>query len=374
MKFITSTVPLKTAVGLSVIKSNVSKYFAKSVLAQISVSGDTLTINTESTAIQSEVTLKGNGDGSSAVILVDNLLFLDLLATINTPQVEFEFTENALTFRFGKSSFSIPKMVDAGEMKLTPPYRPTEDEIKGAEFVDIGNWKFIKDHQLFAKAISKTMPQYTYVYMSDGGDVLVGDLSNSVFTWSTKGQLDKNCLLSDTIVNLMTSLPATAQILPHEKSYVITINTDSYSYVTQFTPTYESADTGTYPANDLINMMDSDERDSMTVEISNISTVLNQSNILSKTSSSKDAIIKLFFSKDQIRFKDDHIDCVIPAEGGPTNAYSLMFKTSVLKNIISNCPDSVVIISPIYADNDDIDAINISCNELTITIGAYDVK
>lgn len=376
MKFITNVKPFKTAVGLAVVKSNVSKFSTKSYLAQISIDGNELKINTESTAVLSEASVKGKGDGSSAVILVDCLLLLDLIGTIgaNIPTIELEITDSALAIHYGKSTFNIPQMVDAGEMRLASPYIPTDSDMEKSDEIDVSGWKKIKDYQMFAKATSFALPQYTYVWCGDCGDVVVGDLQNSIFTHSEFGQLDTNCLLSDTIINLMMSLPPEARIVSHEDYFVISVSTDSYNYIAQFTPTYESEETGMYPANDIMNMMCVSDDDGISVEVADILTALNQSNILtSKTSSNRNSVIEFTVGKDSIRLKDDNIDCNIAGAGGPEKPYTLIFKPGLLKNVISNCPDNIIMISPIVdTENNDISGVVISCKDLDMMIGAYD--
>ena len=115
MKFTVSTKPLKTAVGLAVVDKNVNKYYQRSILIQLSADKTDLTINTESNSIFSEVKLKGTGDGEPAIVLLDSLLFKQLISTINTPQVTIDFADNGITIIAGKSTYALPKLMDSDD-------------------------------------------------------------------------------------------------------------------------------------------------------------------------------------------------------------------------------------------------------------------
>ena len=366
MKFTVSTKPLKTAVGLAVVDKNVNKYYQRSILIQLSADKTDLTINTESNSIFSEVNLKGTGDGEPAVVLLDSLLFKQLISTINTPQVTIDFTDNGITIIAGKSTYSLPKLMDSDEIKLESP--DTVDNLDEATDIDKNGWKFIKEHQLFAKATSTTNPVYTYVWTGDS-DVLVGDYVNSLFTHSESGQLEKPCLLSESIINLLVSMPDDAKIIAKDDTYVISVKSDSYEYTSQFKPLYESDDNGNYNAEMILSLMPSDDDKGIIINGDEIISALNQSLLLADTK-----IHNIQFSVDSegVRIKDNRVDCFIaPDNKVDTDAYTLTFNPNVLKSVISACPESIVKICPTVAD-DEVVGIAVVDKSMTVVLGGLE--
>lgn len=368
MRFTVSTKPLKNALGLCIINANVSKFYSKSLLVQITASAGVLTINHAATSILSQVKLRGMDDGNSASIMVDSLLLKQLVSTLTSSEVEFEFTDNALVIHAGKSSFSLPKLMDTSEAQLPTPESIGQAELESAEEVTKADWKFIKEHQMFAKSDSTVNPVYTYVWVSENGDVLVGDYVNSLFTHSTVSQLGETCLLTDTVISLFNNLPDGAKLVKYNAKYFISVNTDGFEYLSEFTPLYESDEIGNYNANIIMGMMLPDESAVAQVNVSDINTVLNQAALLS---SDRDPQITCTFERNQIRFMDARVNCTVQTEGGPPIPYELTFKPAALKSVISNCPEPKINISPTMNEGEVV-GITVTSGNLSVVLAGVE--
>lgn len=368
MKFVVSTKPLSDGLNLGIVNANVSKYYQKSTLAQISAKGNTLKINLEAASILSEIVLKGSSDEpNESIIFVDCLLFKQLISTIETPTVTLEFTDNGLIVHSGKSKFTLARMVDDDvDVKLASP----SSEYNTDDLVDIKkpDWKFVKDFQMFALSMSLIYPVYTKVYISEQGDVIVGDFDNSLFTYSNKSNLGKTCLLSDTVINLLNSLPEDSKLINLGNSYLIKVSTDSYEFSAEFTPMYENTDgVGDFNAPVLLGLLGDSNEDSIyksvNVDISNINKALNQSALLSNSS---EDVINVEVSANTVRVFDNNIDCPLPAKGETAN-YSVLFKTNILKSVISNAPSDDVTLIPMLRD-DEVTGIKFIFKELSVVL------
>lgn len=344
MKFIVSTKPLKTGLSLGIINSNVSKFYQKSTIVQITATQDTLRINVEAASIKSEICLKGVGDAEYASILVDSLLLKQLISTITTAQVTMEFQDNYLIIHADRSTYTVPKQGDVTVMELQRPQSVTESDILTATDVVKSNWKFIKDHQMFAKSESYTNPVYTYAWFGESGDVIVGDFINGLFTHSGINELNQTCLLSDTIINLFTTLPDGAKLVSRNGIYSIAISTDGYEFISEFAPKYESDENGFYNASIILDMMNGAGVGGSKVVVSEISTALNQAGLLS---SDKEFKVEFVVNDTQLVISADAVRCVIPIKDGPQTPYSISFRYSQLRSVISNCSETEIYISPV---------------------------
>ena len=346
MKFTTNTKPLAEALNLGIIDSNISNYYKRSSITQVSATNDTLKINVESSMICTEITLKGVGEGEPATAFVDSSLFKKLIHTLEA-NVTFEFDANGLKIKSGNSKFSLGNnygdTIDVSEFSLNAPMDIPAD----AEFVDIDNsdWKFIKDNQMFAVSKSFTLPMYTKVWIGEHGDVLTGDFDLGLFTYSKKNKLGTTCLLSDTIINLFNTLPEGATLAKVGKDYVIKFFKDAYTYVTQFTPQYESDEgVGDYKSNMLIEMLQHPEK-SVKVFTGLVVKSLNQAILLS---SNNNSYIDLSVRDGNMYLNDANVHSQIVVEGEDTSEYAIKFKLPILKQIISSFGDRYIEISPIF--------------------------
>ena len=348
MKFNLSTKPLIDALNLGIVNQNVTKFYQKSCLAQITADRHTLKVNLEASNVVSELILKGSGDEDTSVtVFVDSLLLKQLVSTFEAAVTTFEFIEGGLVLHSGKSKFTLAEMIDGSELQLTPPSQASA----GAEVIDIdkSDWKFIKDHQMYAIAMSFIHPVYTRVWVGESGDVLVGDFDNSLFTHSKMSKLGRTCLLSDTIVNLFNSLPEGAKLTKLDKSYIINVKTDGFEYASEFTPQYEDDPAvGSYNSEIILSMMEKDENNSVKVNVGAINKFLNQAALLS--SSSEDTI-KFDVADGQVSLTDNNVDCKLPVQGNIATPYGIDFKTVLLKSVVSNFDEEEVNVAPMLQDD-----------------------
>lgn len=365
MKFTVSTKPLSDGLNLGVINANVSKFYRKSTIAQITATKDSLIINLEAAQILSEIRLKGSGDcESSERMFVDSLLLKQLVATFESSTVTLEFTEGGLILHSGKSKFTLPKMLDDVDLKLNAPV----SDINSSTLIDIdkSDWKFVKDYQMYAIAMSFVHPIYTKVWVGDAGDVIVGDYDNGLFTHSKKSKLGSTCLLSDTIINLFNSLPEGAQLARVDRNYVITVVTDSFHYVSEFTPQYEDEESvGNYQSEIILSMMNTSDL-SNKFNAAAVNKLLGQAVLLSNSS---DDVIEFNISAGSLTLRDKNVECKLPVTGPDTTSYSIEFKTALLKSVIANYADADVNVSPTIRDNEVVGIIVWSDNLTTVLAG-----
>jgi hypothetical protein len=369
MKFTLSTKPLINAVNLVIIDANISKFYHKSVMVQLTANNDTLRINTEATSICSEVRLMGVGDGDETRVFLDASLFKKLISTIKTTQVELEFVNGGMVVHYGKSSFSLPSMADAKDGSFVEPRRVSELDMASAIDIDKAKWKFIKEHQLYARATSYSNPVYTFIWTGKNGNVIVGDLDKSLFTISKSSQLDMDCMISDTIINLLVSLPDGTKIVKDSDTYVLHVAADSYEYTSQITPRLESEQNGFYNAEAIEGIMDTAD-EIITVDGSEIITALNQSSLLSLD---KDPKIVFSVDAEGIHLRDRRINALIPVDGEITRNFSLTFKPEELKNFVANSPNSKIEISPRVME-DEVVGIILSVGDYKSALGGEETE
>ena len=368
MKFTTNTKPLAEALNLGIIDSNVSNYYRKSCVTQLSANEDTLTINIESSMICTEISIKGMGVGEPATAFVDSVLFKKLIHTLDS-NVTIELDPNGVKITSGKSKFTLGNdfgdITDMSDLALRTPI----DTPDNAEFADINkeDWKYIKDNQMYAVSKSFARPVYTKVWIGENGDVLTGDFELSLFTHSQKCNLGTTCLLSDTIINLMNSLPESAKITKVGTDYIVKFSKDSYDYVTQFTPQYEDdGEVGQFKADMLINRMSHPEA-GMKIFTGLVTKLLNQAILLS---SSNNNYINMYVKDGELHLSDDNVNGAIPIdEEDNIKEFSAKFKLDLLKQVISNYGDRFINIYPIF-NQDTAVGITVWNEELTTIFAA----
>ena len=364
MKFTVNTKPLKSALAITIVDSNVSKYNQVSTLVQLTMSETKLTVNTEAVAIRSEVAISGSGDGKSS-ILIDALLFKKLISTINSTQLDIEFTSDAVVVRTASGSYSLPKLIDASDANLNRPTSLTQDEINNAVEVEKDSWKFVKSHQMYAIATTDEYPVYRYVFVGENGDVLVGDFTTSIFTHSTCKVLSENCLISESVVNLMNSVPDGAVIAKKNHCYVIYAKTDAFEYTSSFVPRHESDEFGKYNQDIIIGIMSTFDKEHVTVNAQDITNVLNQAQILN----SKLTKITMTVNNDSITLSTDTMKSSIASEVRQNGTYTLTMNPNSLRNVISHCTDEKLEIYPSMNDNELMGIIIVS-GKLSVAVAA----
>lgn len=368
MKFITGTKPLIDSLSLGVINSNVTKYFQKSTIAQVSANKSTLTINLEAAFIYTEIQLKGQGDEDANVsIFVDSLLLKQLVSTFEAATTTLEFGENGLTLYAGKSKFTLPKILSDVEASLQAPKHVTDES--NATPISKADWKFVKENQMYALGMSFSLPVYTKVWVSEAGDVIVGDFDNSIFTHSMKGNLDKTCLLSDTIINLFNSLPEGAKLIAYDDSYIIHVVVDSYEYTSQFTPQYESdPDVGSYKADIIMSPMSRDLDAAVEFDATELNKFMTQSSLIS--SNSEDSIM-LEVSNGELKLYDDNGDIKLAVKNGEGIEYRIELKKESIKSVLSKYGEHTMLRPTVDSDGD-VGGVTIWNDDLVTALGGVE--
>lgn len=367
MNFTVNTKPLTDALDIGIINANISNYHKKSNVAQVTATEHVLKINLEADNIKTQLTLKGSGDSTeSKSVFVSSAMLKQLVSTLDTATVTFEFSESGLIIHSGKSNFTLAKMIEADDLELDKPSFPKYDATKID--IDKTNWKFIKDNQMYAIAMSFIHPVYTRVWIGAEGDVLVGDFDNSLFTHSTGNKLGTQCLLSDTIINLFISLPDGAKLIKMDKSYLVVASTEGYEYVTEFSPLYESDEgVGDYNSGIFLGMM---EHSSFSVKApaAKLNKALSQASMLSST---VEDTIKFVMLNNMLTLSDKNVNCDIDVEG-MSEDYQIEFKIESLRKVMSTYGEEVVNIAPVNAEDGSVGGIQIWNDSLTTVVAGVE--
>ena len=366
MKFTLSTKPFANALDLGVVPKNVSKYYVKSCIAQLTATRDSLRINLEAASISTEIILRGSGDTDETVTrFVDCLVLKNLVGTLESSTVTIEYTDGGIILHSGTSKFSLVKTTEEGEMELARP--ELADNASPSIKIDASDWKFISDLQMDAIAMSFVHPVYTYVWVGQSGDVIVGDFDNSLFTFSKKNKLGQTCLLNDTIVNLFNSLPEGATLTQLNEGYRIDVKTDGFEYAAQFKPKHEEDEgVGSYNSQMILSMLEVDDStSSIKVPVAAISKFLSPADLLS---SRTDDSVELSLSGNELKLKDENIDCKITVEGN-AGEFSALFETALLKSVLGNVDQDFVSMVPMIQEGVTVGII-VKTDNMSVVLGS----
>ena len=375
MKITVNTKPLLEALNLGIINSNVTKYYEKSETAQLKIEGNSLIINLEADSILSEIEMKGKVEDTGYVTtdsgdigFVSSMTLKQLVSSFETATVIFEFTESGLLVVSGKSKFTLPYKVDsdAGLEYDRPKEKGTSENFD----LNQETWDFVDKYQMYAIAMSFLHKVYSRVYSGKSNDVLVCDYDSGVYTHSNKPALGKACLLSSTIINLFNSLPEGAMIAECGDDYLVKVSTDSYNFRAEFHPdSEEDEEFGDYMSDTIIEIMNSPET-GISLKVGSINKILSQSALLS--SNSEDTI-ELQVKGSTVKLVDKYTDCFIESSGSSKLDYSLQFKKSLFKSVISNCPEDDVVIQPILdEDENSVGGVLFSSKDLQVVLAGVE--
>ena len=369
MKFTISTKPLKNATNLGIIKANISKYYYRSSLVQLTADRDTLKINIEAAGIKTRMVLHGSGDtDETCCILVECAKFKTLLDSIENDIISLEFSDGSLCVHAGTSKFVIPQMINADDMQLDEPM----DQYTGGATITMkpANWQFIKDHQLFAIATKEDHPVYTNVWVGQDHTVIVGDMDLSLFTFSKKGDFDTSCLFPTSLVNLFASIPEGSTVTKVGKSYVLNITTDSYSLITEFAPKYEEDEAvGSYNS-EIILSKAAHPRNFITVDIGPIIKFLGQTALFRVTDLDKVLEFAVADGKLTLTNKSNSYSMAITT----TDTYSLSFNADLIKSVLSNFDADRINIAPMPGENNTTVGCIFWTDNLTVILAGVALK
>ena len=348
MEFTLNTSVLKEGLDLAIINANVSKFYQKSCIVELNIEDSTLRVNTEASSIKSELQFKGRVDGDGAThTFVDSLLLKNLVNTLDSDTVMLSINADGLVVQSGKAKFNLPQVVSVDDIELSRPEN-VQDDVSTVIGVNNEAWSFIKDQQLYAIAMSFVHPVYRNIWMSDIGDVLVGDFDNSIFTHSTKAQLSTTCLIPDTIVNLLTAVPEDSQIIQLGRNYEVRVESNPYTYVCEFAPKYEdNEDVGNYSANLILQLFDTDS-ESISLDAAIISKYISQAELFASTS---DDTITMCVSDGVFKLHNKNVDCRIPVSED-VYPFEVVFKIDLLKDMISHMDAEVIKVTPLIQNNE----------------------
>ena len=347
MKFTVNSKPLKNVTDLGIIKQNISSLYYRSNIAQVTATRNSFKINIEAAGIKTSMTLKGgSGDtDEKASIIVDCSTLKSLIDSIDTDVITFNFDTGSLGITSGTSKFTLPQILDVRDVQVSEPTEnfTAEETIT----LDAESWKFIKDHQLYAISDSKTHPVYRNVWVNANKDVIVGDYETSLFTYSKQSNLDNTCLLPVTLVNLFTNIPEGSTISRIGRTYILNINTDSYSMSTEFTPFYEDDESvGSYNANIILGMLTKSDK-FLTLDVTPITKFVNQISLLSQ--GSFDRNIDFSIANNVLTLSALDCEYKLNVNGDQTN-YSVQFDMDKFKDVLSHFDDDNVKIAPMTRD------------------------
>ena len=379
MKFTVNTKPLVDALALAIIQSNVSQYYARSTIAQITASRDELIINTEASSTLSEVHVKGSGDDDVvATTFVSSVSLKQLVTSFDTSTITVEFVErptadgepivyDGVILHSGKSKFTLANVTsDEADNSLTRPNQsymnyPVSD-------LNQPGWKFVQSHQMFSIGMSFTNPAYTMVWIGEDGDVIVGDYDKSVFTHSVSSKLGVTCLLSDTILNLFTVVPEDSKVYRLDRTYVLESITDSYKFISEFMPKYEE-DIGSYNSDIIMSTMPKTTENSIKLDLDALNKFMSQANILS---TGVNDTIQWKVTGDKLDVDGEFVDYHASVQcEDPSAQYEMKFNFDQIRSALNKLDESVARICPLYRD-DEVVGINVWTEKLTIVLAGAD--
>ncbi len=342
MKFTVNTKPLKNVIGLGIIRSNVSNFYKRSQVVQMTATQDSLILNIEASSIKTRMVLHGSGDEDVVVsTMVDCLKFKQLIDSIDTTVVFIEFIPGGLSIRAGNSKFSIPQTMDTADVSLDEPM----EDFTPSEPITLrsSDWQFVKDHQMYAISKKEEHPVYTNVWVSQDHDILVGDFDIGRFTYSHQGTLDTTCLLPTSLINLFTSIPDNSIIYKVGRSYILNVETDSYSMVTEFLPKYEDDDSvGNYNSAIILSRLVHPDK-FMTINAEPIIKFLNQTNILNQ--SERDKILDVTFADGKLTIANRVGSFSVDTQG--VSDFTIKFNLDLFKGVISNFDSATLNMAPL---------------------------
>lgn len=348
MVFTVSTKPLQNAIDLGIIKENISKFNQKSCLAQITASRTELRINIEAPSIYTEIVLKGSGDSDTTeTIFVDCSLLKQLVDSFDKDITSIDFVDGGIVLHSGSSKFTLPKLIDSGNLSLNrPSTQATGDSIE----LKASDWKFVKEHQMFAISIWMIHPVYTKVWISEDSRVVIGDIDNAIFTLSNKSNLGSTCLLNPTIINLFTNLPEGSKIQKDGNSYILKVETDGYLLTSQFLPEYETDEgVGSYNAEAILGTMTHPEN-YIEVEVAPIIKFLSQADIVATSQDTStffkvnNGVLTLNRGSGDFKLNINQV--------GTLADYSGDFKSTFFKSIFSSVDSDKIKIGPVYNEGE----------------------
>lgn len=368
MKFTVATKPLSSALNLGIVPGNISRFFTLSCMVQLTSTSDELKINIETSKVCTELKLKGHGDEPGPVTtFVDSATLRSLVSTLESTTLDIEYVDSGVIIHSGRSKFNLSKMSDTDELDLKVP---VFDVLSDSVPIVTAQWRFIKEHQMYALAMSFITPIYRNIWISAAGESMVGDYDNSVFTLSHNGGLGQTCLLSDTIVNLINSLPSGAKLFRNGRDFIVTLETDSFTYASQFTPDYENeGNVGSYNAEIIKSQLAILEENCVEADNKSIVKFISQADLLSDSS---DDTLKVLVKPDVLHLSNESLSVDIPVTGPVSFEYEQEFRIAMLKLVIGHMDDDTIHLSPVQGEDNSVVGIVFSTKSMSVVLASID--
>lgn len=351
MRFKLNVTPLKDAMNLCIISSNISKFFEKSTVIQLTAEGSNLRLNTQATSLLSEVVIKGdNEDNSTACAIVDNSLFKSLISSLDVNEVTLDFQDTVLEVKAGRSKFNVPKLLmDEDGICLDRPILEENLQDRTCSELHPSIWKYIQEHQLYAVASNQIHKVYTYVWVDSDKGVLTGDPNMSFFTYQPNSDLGSNCLISNTIVNLLAAMEEGTQLyMINDTNYLVKMNIDSFSFCSQFTVEHEDeTGIGIYDSDMIFDMVLDEYQTESCVSRGKLSSNIKQAQLFA---SSTNSLISVESNDKGMYLVNDNVNCRISKDIG--REYSCSFNLSDLDIVVSHIDEDNMTVSPIVKEEE----------------------
>lgn len=382
MKYAIDTSSLKESLNYLIVQGNISKFNRRSCITQITFKQDVIVLNTESSQILSQINLFSKSDSDeedySNILFVDSLMFRQLVNSLDSDTIIIEPNESGFYVYSGNSRFTFPKVVDTDEFVLDKPSEEIADYSGATIMFSASNWDYVKNHQLYAISSSISNPVYTYVWIGKDGSVLVGDLDNGIFTHSYKNTLPGKCLLTPSIINLLSILPDYCNIVDYEDSYGIYFKDDNkhYEFLGHIFPKNEDSESvGSYNSDIILSTFDV-TTGFIDIDVSKLYKFITQSVILSDSNNNT---VTLSYANNVLTIEQGDSKCDISTSGGSSSTFSMDFNASWIKKILSNYSKldkikatSVLSMGVKYTDDEAVGLVLRSPDDLTTVIASIE--
>lgn len=371
MKFSLNVKPLKDSMDLGVINSNISKFFEKSTVIELTVNDNELHLNTQATSLLSEAVILGNNeDNGTGNAIVDCTLFKSLIGSLDSNEVTLDFQDTVLVVKSGRSKFNVPKLLtDEDGASLDKPVSEEELSSKFCGELNPSTWKYIQDHQLYAVAASQIHKVYTRVWVSKDKGVLTGDPNNSIFTYQPDSDLDSDCLVSCTIVNLLSALDEGTKLYHvNDTTYVAKMDVDSFSFCAQFTVEHENENNiGEYDSDMIFDMVLDESQNEIPVLKNSMSSNVKQALLFSSASN---PYISVKAEETGVYLVNDNVNCKISKETSDI-LYDIQFMLSDIDTVVSHMDDNDMTMSPIVKGGE-VFGVRFKSGDMVALLGGVD--
>ena len=363
------TSALVESTNVGILSSNITKFYPKSVILQVTVNSEGLKLNHETNGVLTQMFYPTSveGDTDEFIGFIDSLKFKQILNTFSATNTQVQIDDNGMTLRNGKSKFHLPFIVDVSSVQLRAPH-PIEDAEGEVVELENSSWKFVHDYQLFACTKSFIQPQYVRLWVGDDSTVLTGDFQRGIFTKSYNSNLDTTCLLSTGVINVFSGFPDNTQIAKVDikgSSYTLQYVADGYTVSAECYVEFES-DLGDYNAPIILTkFIDSVDSPFVLVMTDEIKKFLSQATILSDN---LDNDIRLTIRDKQMILSTSKSELTVDVVNSDMSCEA-DFDLSVFKSAVAHMVDSEIYISPIYSgDSESVDGITLWDDSISIVI------